>query len=339
MNLGTNVMKLAINKRTAADSGSRGRLVADPLWLAGFTGYVVGTVMNFGAFRFAAQSLLSGLSSIQFISQLFFSKLILDEAVPRAAFIGVLCIISGCIFVVIFGKHETRIFTPDELAALYGRPQYVSYILGAAFLSIVVWVAYKMRKKAVLVRSGNDSFDMQLVDVRERQFLALLYSFRSGIVGSQAVLLAKSISMLLSQVFHPKPDQSSPLTHYLTYFILLGFVAAALYWMIRLNSGLRLFDALYLIPMMQVSWIAFSTVSGGIYYEEFTDWGAKEVIAYTLGFIQVLVGVALLCPKEKKDRAIPSEVFYELVEGDIVGTDITDVHMDSARQRDSDEYN
>lgn len=88
--------------------------------------------------------------------------------------------------------------------------------------------------------------------------------------------------------------------------------------MLRLNQGLRLFDALYLIPMMQVSWIFFSTISGGIYYEEFDDWGSTEVIAYTVGFLLVLIGVAMLCPKEKKDRAIPSEVFYELVDQDKV---------------------
>lgn len=70
--------------------------------------FVLGTAMSFGAFKFAAQSLLSGLGSVQFLSQVVFSRFVLHEKVEEYAYVGVFLIIAGCIFIVIFGAHQTK---------------------------------------------------------------------------------------------------------------------------------------------------------------------------------------------------------------------------------------
>lgn len=86
----------------------RPRVSSMPMWLVGFGMFVLGTAMSFGAFKFAAQSLLSGLGSVQFLSQVFFSRFILHEKVEQYAYFGVVLIIVGCVFIVVFGAHQTK---------------------------------------------------------------------------------------------------------------------------------------------------------------------------------------------------------------------------------------
>lgn len=275
--------------------------------------FTLGTAMSFGAFKFAAQSLLSGLGSVQFLSQVVFSRFVLHEKIEQYAYAGVGLIITGCVCIVIFGAHGTKNYRPEELAALYGRSEYVCYLLGAGFLACVVSLSYTSMKQRIMRDRGLGRFDIAQATVRERQILAVFFSIKSGLFGTQAVVLAKSLSMLLIQALHPNPAYSNPLLSYQTYFILLGFIAAATYWVTRLNHGLRLFEAVYLVPMMQICWILFSTIAGGIYYEEFIEFGKKEYGAYAVGFVCVLIGVALLCPRDDVKSLNAADVIYEIV--------------------------
>lgn len=283
------------------------------MWAAGFSMFILGTAMSFGAFKFAAQSLLSGLGSVQFLSQVVFSRFVLHEKIERYAYAGVSLIISGCICIVIFGAHGTKNYRPEELAALYGRSEYVCYMLGAGFLACIVSLSYTAMKQRIMRSRGIGRFDMAKATLRERQVLALLFSIKSALFGTQAVVLAKSLSMLLIQALHPNPAYSNPLMSYQTYFILMGFISAAIFWVTRLNHGLRLFEAVYLVPMMQICWILFSTIAGGIYYEEFIDFGRKEYTAYAIGFLCVLIGVALLCHRADAKSVNAADVIYEIV--------------------------
>jgi magnesium transporter len=110
-------MKLAINKRLLIPLETRPRVSSMPQWIAGFALFAVGTGMSFGAFKFAAQSLLAGLGSVQFLSQVFFSRFILREKVESYAYFGVALIIVGCVFLVVFGAHETKNYKVCRLIA------------------------------------------------------------------------------------------------------------------------------------------------------------------------------------------------------------------------------
>ena len=42
----------------------------------------------------------------------------------------------------------------------------------------------------------------------------------------------------------------------------------------RLNRGLAEFDALFIVPVMQVQWTMLSVVEGMIYFQEYKEWDA-----------------------------------------------------------------
>ena len=55
------------------------------LWRAGAIVFVLGNLINFSSFAFAAQSLLAALGSVQFVSNVVFSYLILKEPITFRA--------------------------------------------------------------------------------------------------------------------------------------------------------------------------------------------------------------------------------------------------------------
>ncbi len=49
------------------------------------------------------------------------------------------------------------------------------------------------------------------------------------------------------------------------------------------------------MPAMQVGWILFSLVSGGLYFEEFSGFGGLQWGMFSLGVVGVITGVVCIC--------------------------------------------
>lgn len=49
------------------------------------------------------------------------------------------------------------------------------------------------------------------------------------------------------------------------------------------------------MPAMQVGWIIFSLVSGGLYFEEFSGFGGLQWGMFSLGVVGVIAGVVCIC--------------------------------------------
>jgi len=64
--------------------------------------FVTGTILTFVSFAFAPQSVLAPLESVQFVSNVFFTKLILGRKITRQQVLGTCLIILGCITAITF---------------------------------------------------------------------------------------------------------------------------------------------------------------------------------------------------------------------------------------------
>jgi uncharacterized membrane protein len=314
-NLGVNLQKLAINQRLMLAPSQRRRLSHTPLWLLGLFVFLSSNVTGFFSYRYAAQSVLAGLSSLQFLSHVVFARFILKEPTDMNAYYGTALIISGCFFVVWFGKHDSRAYDLEDLIVLFGKSPFVCYCFTIAFISVIASTMYTQLKQKIARRHGVAKFEPTLASQREGQLLAVLYALSSSVWGTFSVVLAKGCSMLLAQVISSFPGA---LMCYETYFILLGLTAAALYWMNRLNHALKLFDVSYAFPMMQIGWILFSLLAGGIYYEEFLQWNRRDVGFFGIGICLLFVGVVLICPAAKKDHRTLAQIFYENLVNEVI---------------------
>ncbi|KMS93813.1 hypothetical protein BVRB_027700, partial [Beta vulgaris subsp. vulgaris] len=120
--------------------------------------------------------------------------------------------------------------------------------------------------------------------------LPVLYALVSGIIGTQSVMLAKSASILLKTSIVDSNQMADPTI----YVVLLMWLVTMSFWLYRMNKALQQFDGLLIIPLLQVCWIVFSVVGGGIYFREFDGLPATHTVGFTFGILMIVLGVYLL---------------------------------------------
>jgi len=300
INLGTNVMKLGHNLResSAAHEADRKSIRSFKEWRMGVTIFVMGNVANFLSFGFAAQSLLASLGTIQFVSNVCFARFVLQEEVTYRVLLATACIVGGCIVLVAFGNHESADYGVQDMIDLYTRTQYVVYLVVLMVMVVLCYLTYRGTKKAV---------QEQRVGSKRARYgntlLPMLYSVFSAMLGTQSVLMAKTLSQLLRTVM--KGDAGA-LSSWFTYIILVCFITSAAFWATRLNKSLQLFPALIIVPLMQINWTLFSIVSGGMYFKEFEEFSADQAVLFVLGVLIVLAGVILLSWNPQRPPRMPT---------------------------------
>lgn len=257
-----------------------------PIWYLGTFVFVAGSLLNFVSFGFAAQSLLAALGSAQFISNVFFGKVVLGEEVTRSTLLATFIIILGNAIVVNFSSHTSVVYTADDLISFYDGD-----FNGYAGCMIVLAIASRFIYKRI-----DDRVKVGELVAHSNLYLPLLYATFSAIIGTQSVVQAKCLSILLRASL----EGDTQLTNWFTYFVLIMWLASTSFWLTRMNTALSMFDGLFIIPVLQVFWTFFSILSGGIYFEEFNSFTPGQMLGFTLGVVVVFVGVYMLAPSPKE---------------------------------------
>eukprot|EP00002_Diphylleia_rotans_P002214 TRINITY_DN11380_c0_g1_i1.p1 TRINITY_DN11380_c0_g1~~TRINITY_DN11380_c0_g1_i1.p1 ORF type:complete len:473 (+),score=114.53 TRINITY_DN11380_c0_g1_i1:70-1488(+) len=284
INLGTNLMKLSHNLNEKVDIANQKPSHRNPKWLAALAVFIVGNILNFSSFGFAAQSMLAAMGSIQFVSNVIFGIYILKETVTRRVVLATSLILFGNVFCVVFAAQGTDSPDASELMNYFIRASFVAYLIFVAAATIVFVFLYNKELHRKL--SSKDQ--------RPSRVLPLYYAAASGIGCSLGVLCAKSISILLKLSVEGDNQLDNPFT----YALIAALVALIITWMKRLNRGLQLFDALLIIPMLQVFWTTFSIISGGIFFDEFASQKPYETCLFFFGVLIVMAGVFSLSPTQ-----------------------------------------
>ena len=73
-------------------------------------------------------------------------------------------------------------------------------------------------------------------------------------------------------------------------------VAATLLTRKSLVQGLLLFPAMVIVPMLEVMWMLFILVSGGIYFRDFQTFSKLQLAMFGVGVFILLLGMACLIP-------------------------------------------
>ena len=73
-------------------------------------------------------------------------------------------------------------------------------------------------------------------------------------------------------------------------------------WLKRLNDALKMFNPLFIIPLLQCNFIFFAVVSGGIFFQEFSTFDLRQWMGFWFGIIVMFSGLVLLTPKPKSTK-------------------------------------
>lgn len=272
-------------------------------WKLGVTLFVLGSITNFISFAFAAQSLLAALGSVQFVSNVFFARCILNEKPTNLTYISTGIILIGVVTVVCFANHNTLSYTSDQLIRLYDRT-YLSFLFVLSILLILaegIYILYTHREQqkqplpfTFLVRP-------------------ISYSFVSATIGTQSILQSKCLAELVKGAIiansqgasnHENNNSnsngdgdgnaSSLYYEFHIYAVFLAFLVGISFWLYRLNNALKHFPGLVIIPLLQVFWTTTAIVQGGMFFDDFEGFTLTQGLGFVSGLCIVFFGVFLL---------------------------------------------
>ena len=256
------------------------------VWIFGTVVFVSGSLLNFASYAFAAQSMLASLESIQFVTNLIFGKFMLKAHVTRRMIIGTVLTVVGTIVAVQFSSKTTLTLTTAEMIQLYRNPAYIIYLLFSLVMIALLNFIYNQCKKRKRERRPLPHTDI---------VMPVCYSILSALVGTQSVVQAKVLAELLSV-------QSSATENVFkssfVYWTMVVWLLTAIVWLSRLNNALSKFDPLFIIPLLQCSFIFFAVVSGGIFFREFDEFSKRQGVGFAFGVLVMFSGLSLLVPKQ-----------------------------------------
>lgn len=210
------------------------------IWRLGALSFVVGSCINFASFAFAAQSLLAALGGVQFISNVFFSRFILNERLTSKVIFATCLIIIGLTCAVNYSNHANTSYTREQLLNLYDAEYRIFLLIFTSILVSfeVIYVIYTFR----------EAQDKPLVG--SQLIRPILYAFVSATIGTQSVLQSKCLAELIKVTVVNGENQ---FLDWPLYAILGVLVTGLSFWLYRLNNALKLFDGILIIPLLQVS--------------------------------------------------------------------------------------
>ncbi|KDO16746.1 hypothetical protein SPRG_17766 [Saprolegnia parasitica CBS 223.65] len=269
-------------------------------WWVGISCVIVGSIGDFAALSFAAQSVIMPVGSFTLVANIFFAHFWLKEALTWNDLYGTIFICLGAIIVCVFGAHESTSYTLDELIALYERWDMLFY---ASFILLVIVFLYTLTKSEAALRTHGAASEAYAV---YRKWHPLAYAALSGVVGAQSVMFAKSTGELIKQTF----AGDNQFNHVLSFVILAALAVTITTQTHVLAMGLKHFDALYIVPVFTCFFITFSVLGGAVYFEEFKSYSLAQAICFPIGVFVTIYGITILA---KRDMRSPSVKGYALI--------------------------
>jgi len=268
-------------------------------WILGTVVFVTGSLLNFASYAFAAQSMLASLESIQFVTNLLFGKFMIGSKVTRQMYIGTGLTVSGTVVAVQFSSKKTLDLSTSDIKTLYKNPAYIAYLCLMMTALLVLYLVYITLKKR---KQQEDP--VKYTDVS----MPLIYAVWSALFGTQSVVQAKILAELLA--VH-SAGQEDIFRSGFTYTTIIVWIVTVGVWLKRLNDALSIFDPLFIIPLLQCSFIFFAIVSGGIFFQEFNEFTGGQWIGFSFGVVIMFSGLVLLTPHstdDNKDEGLPKDV-------------------------------
>lgn len=203
---------------------------------------------------------------------------------------GTALICVGTVAAVLHSSKAELCATANDLIRNYTHNfPYQIFLAFTAIFAIVLHLVYCAYRRSV--DRGSPLPHAQTV-------LPVTYAAFSAIFGTQSVVQAKCLAELLQGAM---PTIYPVFLSWFTYFALFAWILLVAVWLYRMNQALGLYDPIFIIPLLQVDFILFAIVAGGIYFREFDDFTPRMWIGFTCGIALVFVGLFMLAPTEQRN--------------------------------------
>ena len=177
------------------------------IWIAGTVTFIVGSVINFVAFVFAAAAVLAPLEAVQFVSNLLFARFVCKKRVSRQAVVGSGLVVAGVVGAVTSGPMAVYKFSTAQLMRFWRDPVWIATVIAVWSLSLALQAFWHVQQRKVL--RGGKALGPPLL-------MPVCYAVSSALIGTQSVVQAKAFSELVEVTLctpslHPSaPSRCTP---------------------------------------------------------------------------------------------------------------------------------
>lgn len=197
-------------------------------------------------------------------------------------------------------------FSIEDLLCFWRDPMWLAFV-GCAYAAALLIMAYWYVADQQVQRSLEPG-----ATARPWRFsltlLPVAYALSSALIGTQSVVQAKCMSEIASMLF---AGQAAAIgTAWLTYVVLAYFIVTVAFWLYRLHDALGKYQTLFIIPLLQSSYIVCATVAGGIYFQEFSTLDWWQFVAFFSGLGVMFLGLVLLIPPNP-EKSLEAVSVYE----------------------------
>lgn len=254
------------------------------LWVCGYGVNSLGGSLNIAGLRFAAQSMLAPLSSMALLANIVFATVLLGERLSLATDAAPMLLIAcGNMLTVASANHSAyKNLSLEGISKLFGRPQFHWY-LSVVSIFIVALLILRHRIRSQIRRNGGKEYASPNLIAR-----AGLYHAGAGCMLSvHLVFLSKASMLALAEGLHNALRPKFAI-------LILTWLTLAVFWIYTLNRLLGEYDALFIIPVIEVVWSLQSMISGGIFFNEYSSLTWLRWLGFVSGVLVNICGVYLL---------------------------------------------
>ena len=287
INLGQNLQ--AMGAKEAGDSHP----CSSTQWVVGLSTFIAGSIGNMIAMAFASATILVPLESTQFVTNIIFSKVVHKADTTWRQWMGTWIAVAGTVLTCVFGPNDARCFTLGTLEGFWTSPVWIAYVIGTVSASALSWVAYFRLRASDLASS-----DTAVAHVG----LPALFAVASALIGgAQMIVHSKALAELIDMLMGGELTLRELLGAWFFWVELAITAGCGTFWAIQMNAAITLYDPMFIIPLLQASYIVFGSAASGLFYQEFdmmsaSEWGVWAWPLYAGGVLLVVLGIMMLAP-------------------------------------------
>ncbi|KNE61052.1 hypothetical protein AMAG_06807 [Allomyces macrogynus ATCC 38327] len=139
LNLGLNLQKLSFRRAAAIPEPARPPPYRQPIWVFGFTVWILANLASFVALSFAAQSLIAALGAVSLVANAVAAPLINKEPFGKLDALAIVLISTGTVVIVAFASHDEAEYTLCALMLFYRRPSVIAYLTVNVAVIVGLW--------------------------------------------------------------------------------------------------------------------------------------------------------------------------------------------------------
>jgi len=319
INTGQNMQAMGLVQMDESDREKCSALLKSKMWTIGCAIFVGASIVNFGALALAPASILVPLEAVQFICNVIFNKVVNKRPIPLRMQGGVFAMCIGVACAVLFGENDSACFTEPRIRAFWTISCgwtwwlycFVTFGISAVclYLHRVLW-----RQKREIDKARAEGKTPPAPPVKNMHLvMPILYATPSALLGGgQMIVQSKALSELLELTINPiDPTATIPMADWFFWVELILVSVLGSFWFVRLTQSLGMYDPLFIIPLMQASFIIWGGIAGGIFFNEFSHItegraGVASPVLYVFGLMLIIFGLYLVRPEVPTDQMEPA---------------------------------